>query len=62
MCSLYDGGAGGDKRCALCMLEAAESRFSFGVSKFPLSQFSRYSPPPEASPKPRQFTFREPRF
>ena len=36
MCSLYDGGAGGDKPYALCMLKAADSRLSFGVSKFPL--------------------------
>ena len=50
MCSLYDGRAGGDKRCALCMLEAAESGLSFGVSKFPLWQFSRYSLPPAGTP------------
>jgi len=38
--------AGGDKRCALRMLEAAESGLGFGASKFPLRQFSRYSPTP----------------
>ena len=30
----------------ICMMEAIEGGLSFRVSKFPLWQFSRYSPPP----------------
>ncbi len=42
-----DDGAGGDALCATlyATLYAVEGELSFGLSTFPLSQFSRYSAP-----------------